>query len=386
MRLLHCITSVNPATGGPIEGIKRMGAELRRRGHSSEIVSGDSPNDTWVGECPVPVHAVGASMLRYGYNLQLTRWLKLHAREFDVIVVNGLWQYHGLAAWRASHGTGIPYVVFPHGMLDPWFKRRYPLKHFKKWLYWPWAEYRILRDARATIFTCEEEKLLARESFWLYRVNEEVVAYGTADPAPLQPTDRERFFDLFPHLRGKRILLYLGRIHPKKGCDLLIKAFARVAGPDSDFRLVIAGPDATNWRPHLSRMATRLNVASQLTWPGELTGGLKWGAFRAAEAFILPSHQENFGIAVAEALACGLPVLITDKVNIWREIERDGAGFVGPDTVDGLASLLCQWVALSTGEREKMAIQARSTFVSRFEISGTVTSLFEILARNGIKA
>ena len=76
---------------------------------------------------------------------------------FDAVIINGLWQYHSFGAWRALRGTATPYYVFPHGMLDPWFKRSFPLKHLKKWLYWPWAEYRVLRDARAVIFTCEAE-------------------------------------------------------------------------------------------------------------------------------------------------------------------------------------------------------------------------------------
>ena len=106
---------------------------------------------------------------------------------------------------------------------------------------------------------------------------------------------------------------------------------------------------------------------------------MKWGAFYASDAFVLPSHHENFGIAVAEALACGLPVLISDKVNIWREIEADGAGLVNPDTADGTEKSLRQWLALDVEGRRKMAQQARATFERRFTVDVMANSLMDTM-------
>src|SRR5437868_15240376 len=103
-------------------------------------------------------------------------------------------------------------------MLDPWFKRTYPLKHLNKWLYWPWAEYRVMHDAAALIFTSEQERLEARQSFWLYSGREKVSPLGVEQPAPVTATTAGLFFDRFPQLRGTRPLLFLGRLHPKKGC------------------------------------------------------------------------------------------------------------------------------------------------------------------------
>jgi glycosyltransferase involved in cell wall biosynthesis len=189
-------------------------------------------------------------------------------------------------------------------MLDPWFKRTYPFKHLKKWAYWPWANYRVLRDAKAVLFTTEQERQLARQSFWLYQADEVVVGYGTSAPPGAAEKQRELFLSSFPHLRGQLILLFLSRIHPKKGVDLLIEAFAASAPRDWGLQLVIAGPDQVGWQSKLQHRAVELGIADLITWPGMLTGDLKWGAFRAAHLFCLPSHQENFGIVVAEALAC----------------------------------------------------------------------------------
>jgi glycosyltransferase involved in cell wall biosynthesis len=174
-------------------------------------------------------------------------------------------------------------------------------------------------------------------------------------------------------------MLFLSRIHEKKGCDLLVEAFARVARSDPSLCLVIAGPDQTGWVAKLKDRAERLGIADRITWPGMLQGDLKWGAFYAAEVFCLPSHQENFGIVVAEALACGKPVLVSNKVNIWREIETDGAGLVNDDTLEGTVKGLQQWLALTPEAKQKMQKSARRSFVARFRIDRVAESLINIL-------
>jgi glycosyltransferase involved in cell wall biosynthesis len=330
MKILHTIRSVNPEGGGVIETVKQFSRVMERRGHEVTIASLDGPSDAWVRECPHHVEPLGPAVGNYGASPRFVPWLRQRAREFDAVIVNGLWQKQSFGAWRALRGTGQRYFVFPHGMLDPWFKRTYPLKHLKKWLYWPLAEYRVLRDAAAVLFTCEQERRLARESFWLYRANEQVTPLGIAAPKGEAETQQKLFLNSFPECRGKRIVLFLGRIHEKKGCDLLIEAFARVAPQHRDSHLVMAGPeqqDSTRWR----QLASQLAVGERITWTGMLSGDLKWGALRAAEAFALPSHQENFGIAVVEALACGVPVLISREVNISREVVESGRGFSGRD-------------------------------------------------------
>jgi glycosyltransferase involved in cell wall biosynthesis len=375
MRLLRSIRSVNPAGGGPIEGIKQVALVLAALGHETEIVSLDSPEDAWVKECPVKVHAMGPVRSGYGYSSKLVPWLREHRREYDAVVVSGLWQYSGFGVWRALRGTDTPYFVFPHGMLDPWFKRAYPLKHLKKWLYWPWADYRMLRDARAVLFTSEEECRAARESFWLYRCNEVVVNYGIAAPTGDVEAQKEAVLARFPELAGKRAFVFLSRIHEKKGCDLLVRAFAKIARTDDSLRLVLAGPDQTGWSAALREIAQQLGIADRIVWTGMISGDLKRGMLHLAEAFVLPSHQENFGIAVAEALACGTPVLISNKVNIWREIESDRAGLVDEDDAPGTLRLLEKWLALSVQEKDAMRKTARETFQARFEVTRAAEAL-----------
>ena len=356
-----------------------MHTPLQRLGVETEVACCDAPDAPWLDSCGFQVHALGPPRSGYGYTSDLVPWLRTNAGRFDAVIVHGIWQYHSLAVRHALRSSGIPYFVYTHGMLDPWFKRAYPLKHLKKWLYWPWAEYRVLRDARAVLFTCEEERLLARQSFWLYRCNEAVVNYGTALPSGNMEVQRELFLGKYPELRGKRLFLFLSRIHPKKGCDLLIEAFARVAALDTDLHLVLTGPDQVGWQSDLMKLSERLGVSDRITWTGMLSGDLKWGAYHAAEAFVLPSHQENFGIVVAESLVTGTPVLISNKVNIWREIEGDGAGLMAEDTVEATFALLHCWLHLRDEERIEMGQRAKGCFARHFEITRAAKGLLEVI-------
>ncbi len=365
-------------TGGPIEAVRQLSRVHLDLGHRVEIASLDNPNARFIPESvEIPIHGLGPGKTHYGYSSRMTPWLRENGPRFDAVVTHGLWQFHGLAVHRAFAGKR-PYFAYPHGMLDPYFKTAYPLKHLKKWLFWPWGDYRVLRDAKAVLFTCEEEKLLARQSFWLYRVNEAVAGLGTAAAPTNLEQQRAAFLDKVPAVAGRRFLLFLGRLHVKKGCDLLIDAFAKAAA-NSDLLLVMAGPDQTGWKSELVRRAESLGIADRIVWPGMLGGDVKWGAFRCADAFVLASHQENFGLAVAEALAAGCPVLISDKVNIWREISGDGAGLVDTDTLEGTIRLLSGWLAHNDNARDAMRKRAVDCFNQRFEIRRSAQSLLEII-------
>jgi glycosyltransferase involved in cell wall biosynthesis len=380
VNILHVISSANPRGGGPIEGVQQLGMTLVGSGHRVEIASLDSPDAPYLKHSSLPVHPLGPATLAYAFSDRFIPWIRANRSQYDAVIVNGIWQFHSFGAWSALHNSSTPYVLFTHGMLDPWFKRQYPLKHLKKWVYWPWAEYRVLRDAEAVLFTCEEERVLARSSFWLYRCKEVVVGYGTARPQSVPKQDLQEFFRHNPHLLGKKLIFFMGRIHPKKGCDLLIEAFAEVFRHEPDWHLVIAGPDQVGWQKKLRQRAEDLGVATRITWMGMISGALKWGAIRAAEVFVLPSHQENFGIVVAEALAAGVPALLSNKVNIWREVQADGAGIVAEDTLFGTCELLRTYLGMSEKKRLTMRQCASDCFEQRFEIKKAAKALLEVLS------
>lgn len=350
------------------------------------IVSLDRSDAPWVARSDVAVHALGEGTTSYRYSAALVPWLREHASRYDAVIVNGLWQYLGFAAWRALRRGPTPYFVFPHGMLDPWFKRAFPVKHLKKWLFWPWADYRVLRDATAVIFTSEEERIEARKSFALYRCNEVVSPLGVDDPGEANASAGEVFLTKHPELRDTRILLFLGRLHPKKGCDLLIEALSEVRAEAHQLSLVFAGPDQIGWGDELRRLIDTRKVTIPVVFTGMLQGEIKRGALEAADAFVLPSHQENFGLSVVEALACSLPVLISRRVNIWREIVEDDAGFAEDDDRAGTVRLLERWFQTEEQVRQRMRHNARRCFERRFEIRKAAELLVDVLTRNGAAA
>ena len=380
MRILNVIPTIDPTAGGTVECVRQLYPFMALQQHRWEVVTFDSPTADFLIQCPFPVHALGRSKTAYQYHSEFIPWLRAHRSNYDVVIIHGIWTFHSFGTWQAIH-KHLPYLVYPHGMLDPYFKRAFPLKHLKKHLFWHWSDYRVLRDATAVCFTCEEEKVLARHSFSRYICNEKVVGLGTAPPPDDVENQKTAFFQAFPHLKDTPYLLFMSRIHPKKGLDLLLKAVGelrRLKQWPQEYHLVIAGPDGVGWRAELEKLAEE-EFSSRLTWTGMLSGDMKWGALRNAEAFILPSHQENFGIVVAEALACGLPVLISDKVNIWREIEAAKAGFVSPDTQQGTIDLIQKWLEAPTELKAKMSTNAKLCFAENFEIQRAAHSLLDLI-------
>jgi glycosyltransferase involved in cell wall biosynthesis len=362
-----------------MEGVRQITPHLLALGVNTTVASLDAPDEPWLNNQGFKALGLGPVHGGYGYRRGLPARIRELALQHDAAIIHGLWQYHALASWRGLRDSGVPYYVYPHGMLDPWFKREYPRKHLKKWTYWPWADYRVLRDAKAVLFTTEQERQLAQQSFWLYKANEVVVGYGTSAPPGNANLQRHQFYDRFPSLREKRILLFLSRIHPKKGIDLLIEAFSVISGTNPRLQLVVAGPDQLGWQASLEKRADELGIANRVTWVGMLTGDLKWGAFHAAELFCLPSHQENFGIVVAEALACGVPVAVAEPVNIASEIAAAKAGLVHSDSVAGTQAALGRWLELSEIERKQMGERARRLFQQKFDFASVARNLMPVL-------
>lgn len=388
--ILHVIANCDPGGGGPIEGVRLLGRAFAERGVRQELLTLDTPDMPWVADFPAPVHAMGESAAGRGLAgraraylagaPRAVEWLRSHARDYDGVIVDGLWNYSTRVARLALPGCGVPYIAFTHGMLDPWFARTYPVKHLAKRALWRVNEGVLLRGASAVAFTCEQERLLARRSFSPWGMREAVVGFGTSTPPAQQPGMVAAFRRLLPALGDRPYLLFMSRIHEKKGCDVLIAAFARIAEVFPETDLVIAGPGEPPLVATLKRQAAEAGVATRIHWPGMLSGDAKWGALYGCEAMALSSHQENFGVIVVEALACGRRVVISDQVNIHDEVTAGRAGFVGADTVDGTVPQLVAALSQSPDERAAMEARARTLFADRFEMGRTADRLLAIFA------
>ena len=386
MNILHLTADMDPQAGGVCQAVRTMVAGLATRGVASEVASLENPTAPYAAADPFPLHALGPGRGPWAYSARLGPWLDANLSRFDAVIVHGLWLYVSYAArraWRRQGPGAPPLYVMPHGMLDPYFQRATGrrLKAARNWAYWKLVEGAVVNEATGILFTCEEERRLAREPFRPYGPRHElVVGLGVEEPPALAMAMRTAVAAALPTAADRPFLLFLGRIHEKKGVDLLVQAYADgAAGPVAP-PLVVAGPGLdTPYGRGVTALAAGAPTGT-VVFPGMLAGDGKWGAFYGAAAFVLPSHQENFGIAVVEALACGTPVLISNQINIWREIEAAGAGLVADDTPAGTRDLLARWAALSPAEQQAMGRRARTAFEKYFAMGPATDCLLAALA------
>lgn len=397
MNVLHLIPSMNPSSGGPCEVIRNLIPELNKLGIHNEVASLDDPIAEFEIKDQFPITALGPAKGPWYYSNKIIPWLNNHLESFDVVIVHALWLYHGYALKKSINRFKklnskfekkfkFPKVfIMPHGMLDPYFQQS-PQRKFKalrNWAYWKLIESKLVNNADGLLFTCSTELLLAREPFKPYYPRQEInIGLGIESPPPFNTEMTSDFLKKCPQVQDSPYFLFLGRIHEKKGIDLLIHAYAKVLNTLSDRKklkaeklslpkLVIAGPGLeTNYGKKMRLLASgSKSLQESVFFTDILRGNAKWGAFYNSEAFVLPSHQENFGIAVVEALACGKPVLISKQVNIWKEISSLNAGIVHDDNLDGAINLLNDFLSLTEEEKDKMGQQARLAYKIHFDIS-----------------
>lgn len=386
MKVLRVIGSMNPKIGGPSYGIRNSIPALVELGIENEVISLDDPEEEFLKEETITIHPLGPTKTSWCYSKKLLPWLYDNLSNFDVVIVHGLWLYHGFAVNKAvkflkERKLLFPKVfIMPHGMLDPYFQqasnRRW--KSIRNILYWRFLEKHIINNADNILFTCERELELARTTFPNYKPQKETnIGYGIFPPPPLSSLKKTLFDSQFSSLAKQPFILFLSRIHPKKGVDLLVKGYITLKKKGVILpKLVIAGQGLeSNYGKSIIEIT---NNDPDIFFTGMLNGEDKWAIMYACEAFILPSHQENFGIAVVEALACSKPVLISDQINIYREIAESQSGIIASNTIEGVISVLSQWAVMSKVDKLQMGNRAEKcyqSFFTTFEASKKLASL-----------
>ena len=292
----------------------------------------------------------------------------------DIVHLHSLYLYHVWKAAAVCRRVKVPYLLRPHGSLDPYLWRRHRLR---KTLVELAFQNRVIRNAAALHWTAEEEMRLAAPcSFGTPGV---VVPNGldmrgfAAMPAP------GAFFAAHPELAGTKPILFLSRINFKKGLDVLVPAFAKALAVEPALRLVIAGPD-DGYQKTAKGFAAAAGVSDKVVWLGMLSGEAKKAAFADCTAFALPSWSENFGIAIVEAMACKAPVIVSDRVNIWREIEGAGAGLVSPPDVDAVAAHILL-LASDPGRAKRMGEAGRKLVEERYDWAKIALDLERVYAK-----
>ena len=378
---------MDPAAGGPPQGIRNVVPALAALGVHNEVLCFDNPQAAFLAHEEFTVHAIGPARGPYGYCAGLQDWLLQHLHRFDVVIAHGLWQHNSAGTLRAlarfrrlNPGVRAPlFYVMPHGMLDPYFQRA-PDRRWKalrNHLVWKLFEGRVVNHAHGVLFTCAQELVLARIPFSPYKPQRELdVGYGIKEPPARTTALTDAFQACCPGVTGKPYLLFLSRIHEKKGADLLLRAYVELRRQRPDLpALVVAGPGLDT--AHGQSLQEIARGQSDIHFPGMLRGDAKWGALHGCEAFVLPSHQENFGIAVVEAMACARPVLISDQINIWKECEP--GGLVDEDTQAGVVRMLGRWFDMTPAQRAARGAEARKAYENNFAVDKAAQRLHSAL-------
>ena len=368
MRILHVIASLAPRYGGPPKACLEYCRELVRQGCDVAIyttnvdgpVNLDVPTDAPVFRDGVETRFFPVQTPReFKVSLPLAAALRREIPRRDLVHIHSLYLFPSAIAAHYCRQFGVPYIIRPHGMLDPYIFHRH---RWRKAVCETLFEWRHLNGARAIHYTTKEEERLASTP--------RVRTPGVVVPIGLDPAEyavdvpADELFVRWPELAGRRLVLFLGRINFKKGLDLLVDAFDRLAKRDPDVHLVIAGPEDPDYAAQVRNWVRERGLTERITFTGMLMGRDKLAAFHAAELFVLPSYSENFAIATAEALACGVPVVISDRVNLYPDVAEAKAGIVVPCDAGAveraIAALLeDRDLARSMGARGRALIEER---------------------------
>lgn len=332
MRILNIIPTLDHRSGGPAIALAGLASALAKQGQAVTVLvaRGDREDQTLIErlrKAGGTVHVGDASRGR----------VRDLVRACDVCHLHALWEgvvHHAAVACRR---LGVPHVFRPCGMLDPWCLNQGRLK---KRLYIAWRLRKNLDHCSAMHFTTAIERDLVRPLGFTCPAIVEAngVDFQEFDRLP----ERGTFRAAHPALGERPIVLFMSRLHRKKGLELLIPAFAQLDVPEA--QLVIAGPDQGDYRAEVESMMRAHDLGDRVLFTGMLRGSSRVAALADADLFVLPSHQENFGIVVVESLASGTPVVISDQVNIHREITAAGAGGVVPLDAAALAAEMSRWL------------------------------------------
>lgn len=387
MKILHIITSMNPKLGGVCQVLRNLNPYLIEKGIHVEIVSLDGDHDDFGVKDDFLIHRIGYGKTSYQYQSKLVKWLKNNILNFDCVIVHGLWQYHNFALYQSikflkKQNKKVPKVVImPHGMLDPYFQKapERKWKALRNEIVWSLIEKKCINSADIIFYTCNEEMRLAATTFKGYKpLKVANVGLGIQPPPENAEDFKEAFYNQCTKIKDEKYFLFLSRIDEKKGIDLLINAYNMLCHENPDLlNLVIAGPIESEYAQEMVKLASN-NRSIHFT--GMLAGMAKWGAFYNCEAYLLPSHQENFGIAIVEAMACKKPVLITKNINIWSEIHKGGGGWIiNLEEKDGLKNGLLEIINQSEENLVAKGINAFETYQNNFEIKTCANKFIEIL-------
>ncbi len=332
MNILHVIRDISPTTGGPVSAIRGLTNAQRHRGHDIHIAATDYglPKDYVALDGEIICKCTFAA---WRYSPSLGKKLNEEVQWANIVHIHTMWEYPTVVAARVAKKANKPLLIRPCGMLDSWSMNQ---SAFKKKLYLRIFSKDLLSPAITLHFTTQAEK---SKSIYPQQLDSVIVENGIVEKTFSEDNSAEDFLECYPQLRGKDIILFLGRVHPKKQPEIAVSAFSKIASKFPNASLVMAGPCEPAYQTELINIANDMSK-KRVLFTGMLQGKKLYGAYRAAKVFVLPSFQENFGIAVAEAMANYCPVIISEHVDIKNYIQKGNAGIVCAAKVESFASAI----------------------------------------------
>ena len=364
MRIIQIIPSISLVYGGPSQMVLGLSAALAAKNIDVTIITTDSNGD--IGQLPLdvplnePIQQNGYQIIyfrcypwrRYKFSLSLLQWLNENARQFDLAHLHALFSPVTTLAATIARYHHLPYIIRPCGMLDPADLQK---KKRLKQIYATLLERPNLAGAAAIHFTSKEEAKIS-ERFGLGSTGKMPVPRDLVIPLGVTA-------GLFPkRLRESQvpIILFMSRIAPKKGLDLIIPALESILCSGIEFHFILAGsnPQDADYETQIKVQIHNSSLAKYTTITGFVSGDLKAELLTKADLFVLPSYYENFGIAVAEAMAAGVPVVISDRIHIAEDIQQAEAGWVGPLEVGAIANSI-KSALLNPQERQRRGLNGK---------------------------
>lgn len=385
MKILHIIPSYIPAYryGGPVKVVHELCRALVRKGQEVLVLTTNVNGDRDLNNLTDKVHKIEevkvayypVKFLRwYFYSRSLSRAIKNNIMKFDVVHIHSIYLYPTLAASYWCRNFRIPYIISPLGALDLDMIRL--RNYLRKMFYIKFIEQKNIKNASLVHVTSiyEKERFL---SLGFNKVPVTVVPHGI-DVEEYEPrTDSGGLRAKYTKLQGKKIILFLGRVHFKKGFDLLALAFKKIVEKRSDTYLVIAGPDQGGYANKVKEMFAKFNLSENVIFTGMLLESDKLSAFYNSDVFVLPSRGENFGFAVLEAMACKLPVVITDRVGLYPDVEEYEAGVVTKCNSEQIAAAILKLLDNET-LRKSMGENGRRLAKDRFAWDKVVDKMIKV--------
>ena len=360
MRVLHVIPDLAPETGGPVTAVLGLAEAQAEHGHQVSIAATDYGLDKTPELNGVEFNLFACRYDAWRWSPELGRYLERVVKNYDIIMVESLWQYPTFIAGRVCRAARMPYVVSPNGMLDSWSLSQ---KAWKKRPYMTLIERATLLGANAIHLTSEGELTHSRLNRW--RVPKVVIPLGLHKSRYTDLPDGGGFSDRYPELSGKQIILFLGRLHYKKQPDVVIRAFHRACFERPDAHLVLAGTGEQAYLQSLQELVKSLGIQDRVLFTGILKGEAVKEAYCAATVFVLPSWQENFGLSMVEAMAAGCPIIVSDQIDLASDIMQAGAGLVVAPNTEETAAALARLLPDERARRE-MGSKGRKLVLEKF--------------------